>query len=428
MRTFSRSTDTIFTLTAYTESMQARRFLFYSHDGLGLGDVRRSLSIARELAELNPAASVLLVTGADEVESLGVPARVGILKLPGFQKRDDAATAGRLQIPQGEVRVLRERLLAATAETFQPEVVLVDGHPFGIGGELGPALEIARAFGAQAVLGLCDVIDDRGSVDVEWHARGVFERIAAYYSRVLVYGQPDVLDPVRDCSFPAEVAAITSFCGYVVSAARERTETLAPDDTPGSLKAARPRVLATVGGGADGFPVLEAFLEAASGARWRATVVAGHDCPPGRVRRLEALAAEVGVTFRHFVPSVMSEFSSLDALVCMGGYNTLAEAVASGVPTVCVPRVEPSREQLVRSEAFARRRLIRMVEPDRVAPDVLRTEIEAALISRGVRPRTKLDLGGGRRAAHHLMELASQRASRPRSKQSSAQMAVASTV
>jgi predicted glycosyltransferase len=136
----------------------------------------------------------------------------------------------------------------------------------------------------------------------------------------------------------------------------------------------------------------------------------------------------VGVTFRHFVPSVMSEFSSLDALVCMGGYNTLAEAVASGVPTVCVPRVEPSREQLVRSEAFARRRLIRMVEPDRVAPDVLRTEIEAALISRGVRPRTKLDLGGGRRAAHHLMELASQRASRPRSKQSSAQMAVASTV
>ena len=404
-------------MATYTESIQPRRFLFYSHDGLGLGDVRRSLGIASELAELNPGASVLLVTGTDEVESIGVPARVGILKLPGFQVRDDRATGGRLQIPQGEVRVLRERLLAATAETFQPEVVLVDGHPFGIGGELGPALEIARAFGARAVLGLCDVIDDPATVEVEWHARGVFERIAAYYSRVLVYGQPDVLDPVRECSFPEDVAAMTSFCGYVVSAAREDAEPLGLDDAPGSLKKARPRVLATAGGGADGFPVLETFLEAAKAADWRATVVAGPECPPGRVRRLEEMAAEAGVTFRHFVPSLTSEFSSLDALVCMGGYNTLTEAVARGLPTVCVPRVRPRREQLIRAEAFSRRRLIRLLEPDRLEPDVLRTEIEAALISRAFRPRTKLDLGGARRVAHHLMELASLRASRPRSKQ-----------
>jgi predicted glycosyltransferase len=404
-------------VATYTESIQPRRYLFYSHDGLGLGDVRRSLSIASELAELSPDASVLLVTGTDEVESLGVPARVGILKLPGFQERDDRATGGRLQIPRGEVRMLRERLLAATAETFQPEVVLVDGHPFGIGGELGPALEIARAFGARAALGLCDVIDDPSSVEVEWHGRGVFERIAAYYSRVLVYGQPDVLDPVRDCRFPEDVKTITSFCGYVVSAARERTESLGPEDASGSLAKSRPRVLATAGGGADGFPVLEAFLEAAASANWRATVVAGPECPPGRVRRLEEMAADADVTFRRFVPSLTSEFSSLDALVCMGGYNTLAESVARGVPTVCVPRVRPRREQLIRAEAFSRRGLIRLLEPDRLAPDVLRTEIEAALISRALRPRTKLDLGGARRVAHHLMELAVLHPSRPRSKQ-----------
>ena len=107
-------------MTAYTENIQARRFLFYSHDGLGLGDVRRSLGIARELAEFSPGASVLLVTGEEEAESLGVPSRVGILKLPGFQKRDDRAAAGRLPLPRGEVRMLRERLLAATAETFHP--------------------------------------------------------------------------------------------------------------------------------------------------------------------------------------------------------------------------------------------------------------------------------------------------------------------
>jgi predicted glycosyltransferase len=403
------------------ESIQPRRFLFYSHDGLGLGDVRRSLSIASELAELSPDASVLLVTGTDEVESLGVPARVGILKLPGFQERDDRATSGRLQIPRGEVRMLRERLLAATAETFQPEVVLVDGHPFGIGGELGPALEIARAFGARAVLGLCDVVDDPSTIEVEWHGRGVFSRITTYYSRVLVYGQPDVLDPVHDCSFPHDVRSLTSFCGYVVSAPK-RAEPPGLDDAHVSLKK-RPRVLATAGGGADGYPVLEAFIEAAGDANWRATVVAGPECPPSRVGSLERVAADAGVTFRHFVPSLTSEFSSLDALVCMGGYNTLAEAVASGVSTVCVPRVEPRRDQLIRAEAFAKRGLIRLLEPDRLAPEILRTEIEAAIISRAFGPRAKLDFGGARRTAHHLMELASLRASRPRSKQKPALVA-----
>lgn len=366
-------------MAAYTESIESRRFLFYSHDGLGLGDVRRSLSIASELAELNPDASVLLVTGTDEVESLGVPARVGILKLPGFQERDDRATGGRLQIPRGEVRMLRERLLAATAETFQPEVVLVDGHPLGIGGELGPALEIARAFGARAVLGLCDVVDDPTTVEVEWHARGVFERIAASYSRVLVYGQPDVLDPIRDCSFPDDVAAITSFCGYVVSAARQGGDSPGLDDAPGSLKKARPRVLATAGGGADGFPVLETFLEAAAGANWRATIVAGPECPPGRVRRLEGMAADAGVTFRHFVPSLTSEFSSLDALVCMGGYNTLVEALVRGTPTVCVPRTVPRSEQVIRARALGGLGLMQVIEPGRLDAETMHGEVTCAL-------------------------------------------------
>jgi predicted glycosyltransferase len=416
MRSFSSLPDTIFTLAAYTESIQARRFLFYSHDGLGLGDVRRSLSIARELVEVSPGASVLLVTGAEEAESLGVPARVGILKLPGFQKRDDRASAGRLPLPRGEVRLLRQRLLAATAETFQPEVVLVDGHPLGIGGELGPALEIARAFGAQAVLGVCDVVDDPATVEVEWHACGVFERIAANYSRVLVFGQPDLLDPVRDHRFPANVAALTSYCGYVVSSPRAEHAPLGLVDASGAGKGERPHVLATTGGGADGFDMLETFLEAATEANWRATIVAGPDCPPARARRLEGQAADAGATFRGFVPSLTSEFSTLDALVCMGGYNTLAEAVASGVPTVCVPRVEPRSEQLIRAQAFARRGYVRLLEPDRLTADALSLEIDAALMTRAYRPHAKLDLGGARRAAHHLMELASQRASRARSK------------
>jgi predicted glycosyltransferase len=382
-----------------------RRFLFYSHDGLGLGHVRRNLAIASALTEVSADASILVLTGATEAESLGVPPRVSVAKLPGPHRSD-------------------QKVLAAAVELFRPEVVLVDQHPFGPGGELGPALEIVRASGGQAVLGLPDVLDDARGVQLEWRGRGLFERIPQYFDRVLVYGQPDVLDPVRDCGFPDALAQITSFCGYVVSRSLGlHRPALRPSKR-------RPRVLATTGEGEDGFPVLDAFVSAAEGAGWDATVVAGAHCPQDRRKLLRSKAAAAGIGYRKFVPGLPSEFGSLDALVCMGGYNTLAEAVASGVPTVCVPRTEPSRDQLVRARAFESRGLIRLLEREELAPERLRHEIETALAD-GRRPAARfgaqdrnplaripvaqrvlgLDLGGDRRAAHHLFEVAARRPS-----------------
>lgn len=373
------------------------RFLFFAHDGLGLGHVRRNLTLAKAVTDLDQAASVLVVTNAEEVESLGVPPRVGVLKLPSMSAEE--SDAGRL-----DLRVLRERVLAATAETFRPDVVLVDRHPFGARGELGPALEIARAAGARAALGLLDVLDERSAVDVD--SRGMLGRISERFERVLVYGQPDVLDPVHDQGFRDDVAALTSYCGYVVSPALREPRSESPASRP-----RRPHVLATAGGGNDGFELLATFVDAASTAEWRATVVAGPECPPENADWLRILAAEHGVAFRGFVPGLLSEFASLDTLVCPGGYNTLAEAAAARVPAVCVPRDD--REQLARARAFAARGLLRLVELERLTPDLLREEVDAVLSTDKADRARMLDVGGGRRAAFHLLELAARRSSQP---------------
>jgi predicted glycosyltransferase len=376
---------------------QMRRFLLYAHDGPRLGRARRALSIVGALTARDDA-SILLVTGADEVSSLGLPSHVGVLRLPGPSQPEDSPLAGE--------HLLRQKLLAAATETFRPDVVLVDTDPFGDSGELGPSLEIARAAGGRTVLGLPDVVDERPAIDLEWRNRGLFERIPDYYDRVLVYGQPDLLDPILDCGFPDDVARLTAFCGYVVSSPRPEPSSRRPG------RPARPRVLATAGGGDEGSELLEAFVDAASEAPWQATVVAGPRCPQERVEALRGLAAGAGVTFRRFVPSLFSELSAADALVCTGGYNTLVEAAASGVPTVCVPRAAPARDQVLRARAFAARGLARLIEPDVLEPGLLRAKIEAALAA-GAPPRTAaLDVGGDRRAAHYLLELASRRATR----------------
>ena len=98
MRTVSHWPDGPLTFSPYTQKDPAmRRFLFYSHDGLGLGHVRRNLAIAHALTEVSADASVLVLTGAAEAASLGVPPRVSIAKLPGPHRSDQKVLAAAVE-------------------------------------------------------------------------------------------------------------------------------------------------------------------------------------------------------------------------------------------------------------------------------------------------------------------------------------------
>src|SRR5438093_554370 len=141
---------------------KSMRFLFYSHDGLGLGHTRRHVAVAAALSELAPEASILLASGADDVNRLGLPGHIEVLKLPGLRKvANDQYTSRRLRIPTSEIRALRAALLLTAIKSFRPSVVLVDKHPFGVSGEFRAALDALRRSGGRAVLGLRDILDER---------------------------------------------------------------------------------------------------------------------------------------------------------------------------------------------------------------------------------------------------------------------------
>ena len=88
-------------------------------------------------------------------------ANADTLKLPGLRKTANAEySSRRLGISKAEMYNLRSALLLEAVKGFRPDVVLVDKHPFGAGGELEPALEAAKSHGARLVLGLRDILDD----------------------------------------------------------------------------------------------------------------------------------------------------------------------------------------------------------------------------------------------------------------------------
>ena len=406
------------------------RFLFYSHDGLGLGHTRRHLAVAAALAAQSPEASILLATGAEEIARHGLPRQVEILKLPGLRKdANEKYSARRLQVSTGEIRELRSALLLTAVKKFQPNVVLVDKHPFGAGGEFKAGLKALRRFGGRAVLGLRDILDEPRQVLREWHPYKMQKRIAEFYDQVLIYGNREVFDPVVAYAFPPALVERTRFCGYVFSPEDERSLENFEWPFPPREKRIRPVVLATTGGGEDGHRALAAFIRVAAGAPWQGVVVAGPMTPEPELAALQQLAGEGGVTFRHYVPHLSALFGSLDALVCMGGYNTLVEAAALGVPTVCVPRVTPRTEQLLRAEAFNRLGLLQVCRPEQLDSPTLGEQIAAALQSPRedlrARAHQALHFDGAQQAARRMLSLANESAPAARANPRRQEMAVA---
>jgi predicted glycosyltransferase len=369
--------------------------------------------VARALTQLAPDASILLASGAEEVTRLGLAPHIDVLKLPGLRKvRNDQYVSRWLQVPVSEIRALRSELLRTAVTTFRPNVVLVDKHPLGAKGEFRAALKELREIGGCAVLGLRDILDDPAAVRREWAAFHMQERIEEYFDLVLVYGERSVFDPVVEYGFLPAVADRTRFCGYVVN--HDTADAHMDNNWPTGLeKHLRPLVIATTGGGEDGFLLMETFVKASRGAPWEAIAIAGPMVPDDELLALKRLAKEAGVTLRTFMPNLAGMFWSADALVCMGGYNTLVEAASAGLPIVCIPRTSPRVEQIIRAKAFERLGLASVVTPSDLDPDRLRDAIQTAL--RRSRQEqldhvhATLEFDGARTAARHLLSLAKQR-------------------
>ncbi len=277
---------------------------------------------------------------------------------------------------------LRRGLILETVSTFKPDLLLVDHAPLGMRGELRPALEYVRANLPQSrtVLGLRDILDDPEVVRATWREQAVYEALETLYDRLVVYGLPEVCDPVADYELPPAVAARTRFSGYI-----RRDDPAIPADEVRralGLGADEQLVLVTTGGGGDGMPVEEAYVQALllRPANWTSVVVTGPFMPDAERERLEALCRGVpSVLISRFERDLPSLMRAADAVVTMGGYNSLCEVTGSDARAIVIPRTTPRKEQLLRAQAFARLGLVDLLLPEEATPSRLRDAVEGAL-------------------------------------------------
>jgi predicted glycosyltransferase len=388
--------------------MSPPRFIIYSHDhAVGSDHLRRSLAIAAAVTEVAPEASVLLVTGDVEPLSDALAANVDVLTLPGVRSLGNGGySARRLAMSGVELWAMRAAQIEAAVSSFRPHAMLVDTNPLGLRGELRPALESLRSAGGRAALGIGDVLDDPAMAIEEWPTLALDETAEPLFERVLVYGDRRVLDCVEERWLPERVAARARYVGYVVwSGVRRGGADLPP--ALASRPSERPLVLATAEGHEDGAHLLATFVQAAHGAAWDGVVAAGRRLSEAHRHALRRDAVEAGVNFYVAAGDISTWFARADALVCMGGYSAVAEAIACGTPTLCVPSVSGTREQLIRARALGRLGLMEVIEPASLDPALLRTRVSELLGAGPSRPgpwAPRLD--GAARTAHELLELA----------------------
>jgi predicted glycosyltransferase len=373
----------------------ASRYLLFTNECVGLGHLRRAVTLSQGITDHSSEASVLIVSGSALAAGYRLPPRVDTVKIPELAKDIGGVPhPQRLGIDRDSGHRLRAQIALGAAQAFAPDIAVVDKVPLGLGDELRPALEWLRAHGTRIVLGLRDIDDEPARVRERWGGDAVRRDVERYFDLILVYGPETSPNALRWASWEGFDLPV-EHVGYV----GRPMPTRRPADLPERY------LLVTPGGGADGFDLVATTLQAASLAPIGMPVVAvtGPLMPADQVARIEELARSMeDATVTTFRPDMDAVIAGATAAVTMAGYNTVAELVGAGVPALLVPRVHPSSEQLVRAEALRAPGLMEVIPQPALTPFAVRRAIDRLLCAR--RPERR-PADGTARAARALARL-----------------------
>ena len=358
------------------------KILMYSHDTYGLGHIRRTMALAQSL--LAKGHQVLILTGSPIVGRFDIPKGIDFVRIPGMVKQsNEIYVPHSITIDAQLTLAIRQNIILATAQTFRPDLFLVDKAPLGLKLEVTATLIWLRENSpkTKVVLGLRDIMDGPEHTIQDWRDRKMYEVFEQLYSEIWVYGSRQIFDAVHEYAIPGHIESKIHFTGYIprqIPRLKNR---------PGirrelGLCNGEKFVLVTAGGGGDGFKVIDTYLsmlETRPDCGFRSMIVTGpmldvqlYDQLASRARRLKIRI----VKFHRKIEKVML---ASDCVVSMGGYNTMCELICAARPMLIIPRSVPREEQLMRAQIFAARGLLEYIPRETVTVEEMHDKLSHLL-------------------------------------------------
>jgi len=359
--------------------------LMYSHDTYGLGHIRRTMAIANHLRGTNT--NILILTGSPIAGRFALPSQVDFVRIPGMiKKTNDEYQSLSIKIDSEQALNIRTTIILATAQTFKPDLFIVDKEPLGLKREVLPTLEWLKEHTprTKTILGLRDILDAPATITSDWRERNIYGFLEELYDEIWVYGNKDIFDPVSLYKFPASLDDRVVFTGYIPrikKSARVRKKTrrrfraLSKDTF----------VLVTTGGGGDGYDVLDHFVSMhdyfPTSLPLKSLIITGPFMPKREREAIRERAKIYGIKTLPFHPRLEELIQAADLVISMGGYNTICEILTQQTPALIIPRETPRTEQLIRAERLKDKGLIDYIGWQEVSPQTLREKIFSILDS-----------------------------------------------
>ncbi len=340
--------------------LHGARILMYSHDTFGLGHLRRCRTIAHALVEHYSGLSILIISGSAIAGAFDFRARVDFVKIPSVIKlRNGEYTSLDKHIDLSDTIRMRKSIIRHTAESFKPDIFIVDKEPMGLQGEITDTLAYLKSCGTTLILGLRDVMDAPRLLAAEWKRKDLIRKIDETYDHVWVYGPENFYDPMVGLDIPDTIRQRTTFVGFLKRQALHKELS--------THKQAGDYILVTTGGGGDGVSLIRGVMNAYAqdpDLTYKALIVLG-PYMPGKER---SEFVDNGESLTHVevidFDSRMEELiASSKAVVSMGGYNTFCEILSFDKPALIIPRTTPREEQLLRTQRAAQLGMVDMLLP-----------------------------------------------------------------
>jgi predicted glycosyltransferase len=338
-----------------------------SHDTFGLGHLRRCRTIAHSLVENYRGVQVLIISGATIAGAFDYRTRVDFVKIPSVIKlRNGEYTSMDRHMDLHETLKMRQSIIRHTAESFEPDIFIIDKEPLGLRGEVEETLVYLKTRGTTTVLGLRDVMDAPHLLEAEWQRNDVLRKIGQLYDDIWVYGPPEFYDPLGGMEVPPVVRAKMKFVGFL--------QRKASIDPQAENPAEEDYILVTTGGGGDGADLVRDVIAAYNDdptLTHQAVIVLGPYMPAEQRNTFtEACKGHPHLEVLEFDNRMEDRIAGAKAVIAMGGYNTYCEILSFDKPALIVPRTQPREEQLIRATRAEELGLVSMLAAEESSDSV----------------------------------------------------------
>ncbi|MEM9923630.1 MAG: glycosyltransferase [Cyanobacteria bacterium P01_D01_bin.50] len=358
-----------------------KKLLFYCQHILGMGHLVRSMEIVRGLMQ---DFQICFINGGQIIKEFEIPDGIEVINLPAIKTDAEfkQLQAVDTSLSLAEVQEIRKNKLLELAESFQPDVLVIELFPFGRGKfsfELIPLLEKLQASykPVKIVSSLRDIVVTK--TNQEKYENKVCRLMNQYFDMLLIHGDSTFVALDESFSRVKDIQCETRYTGYVVQKPPINPQ-LTNEDRK-KIDDEQPLILVSVGGGRFGHELIDCVIASADILKQQIPhqiqVFTGPFAPEDKLQVWQKLTENKNnIQVSRYTRNLLSYMQKADLSISMSGYNTTLNVMTTGVRAMILPfKGNNDQEQRIRAGKLDSLGVVKMIDESDLIPEIFSTKM-----------------------------------------------------